>query len=172
FTENGSCAQTGTLIVQATGTLILAGSFANFDGSTLTDGTYVISGTLEFTDADIQALAATLVLDGQSAEIVDLTSGLGGLRDFAAIGAAGSCTIQAGYDVAVGDFTNNGVLVIGPDSTFTANGDYSQTGTANVQAMGTLSLQGGGTSNGPISNDGTMFVGGNFTQHGTFNQTG
>src|SRR5271157_570589 len=53
----------GTVDIQ-TGTVDLAGAFSNFSGSTLTGGTYLVTGTLQFNNANIATNAATIVLNG------------------------------------------------------------------------------------------------------------
>lgn len=52
---------TGTLEVQ-TGTVYLSGGFPNFASSTLTGGSYLVSGTLKFTGANIVTCNATVIL--------------------------------------------------------------------------------------------------------------
>src|SRR5262249_51532622 len=71
----------GTVAVQS-GVLSLTGPFSNFAGSTLTGGTYVVGGTLQFNGANIVTNAATIVLDGPSARIIDQT-GANALAHFA-----------------------------------------------------------------------------------------
>jgi hypothetical protein len=61
---------TGTLDIE-NGTINLAGGFTNFSGTTLTGGTYLVKGTLQFNNASIRTNAANITLDGTSAAIVD-----------------------------------------------------------------------------------------------------
>ena len=61
----------GTLTIAAGSTFDVTGTLTNFSGTTLTDGTFVIGGTLQFTGANIVTNAATIVLDSPSAQIVD-----------------------------------------------------------------------------------------------------
>src|SRR5262249_49149702 len=64
---------TGTLQV-LTGTLFFDGDyFTPLDGTTLTGGTYLLSGTLKLQNADIRTNAAAIVLDGPNAQIIDKT---------------------------------------------------------------------------------------------------
>jgi fibronectin-binding autotransporter adhesin len=141
----------GVLVIGAGSTFTVVAGFANFDGMTLTGGTYVISGTLQFANADIQTNAATIVLNGPAAQIVDL-SGNDALADFTTNAATGSFTIENGRNFTpAGDFTNAGTLIIGTGSTFTANGAYTQTGAAIVQYQGMLCLAGGGSASGSFT---------------------
>jgi hypothetical protein len=163
-----------------TGTLNLTGPFTNFANQTLTGGTYVIQGTLQFTNAGINTNAATLVLDGGAARIVNLTS-------FASNTSAGSFTLQNGASLTTtGAFSNVGSVTIGAGSTFTATGAYTQTdGTTNLRG-GTLaaslvdirgsSLSGPGTINANVTNAGQVNVGGTggtgtLTINGNYSQT-
>ena len=141
----------GVLAIGAGSTFTVTGGFANFAGTTLTGGTYLISGTFQFADADIQTNAATIVLDGPTAQIVDLANN-DALANFATNAAAGSFTIENGRNLTLTDaFTNAGTLIIGTGSTFTANGAYTQTGAATVQYEGTLILAGGGSNSGSFT---------------------
>jgi formylmethanofuran dehydrogenase subunit C len=91
----------GTLAIGAGSTFNVSGNLSNFAGATLTGGTYVIDGTLQFTGANIVTNAATIVLDGTAAQIVDQASN-NGLANFASNSAAGSFTIQSGSLASVG----------------------------------------------------------------------
>ena len=177
---------TGTVDVQ-TGTLVVGPSFTNFSGTTLTGGTFQVSGTgiFKFTNADIVTNAATIVLDGASSQIVD-ASDVDAFTNFATNGASGSFTIQNGRNLpTAGAFGNAGSITIGTGSTFTVGGgaNYTQTGgstavngglttaTADIQT-GTLS--GSGTVTGNASNAGTVGPGasaGSLTITGNYTQT-
>jgi formylmethanofuran dehydrogenase subunit C len=126
----------GTVNVQA-GTLLLDGGFNNFSGTTLTGGTYVVSGTLEFSGADIQTNAANIVLDGAASRIINtIFGGQDALRNFAS--NTGSFTVQNGRNFSpTGAFSNAGTLTVGSGSTFTQSGAFS-----NFDGVGTLT---GGT---------------------------
>ena len=60
-------------IQAASGTLGIQGTFSNFSSTTntLTGGTYVVSATLQFTNANIVTNAAAITLIGTAAEIID-----------------------------------------------------------------------------------------------------
>ena len=69
------------------GTLDLRSGFSNFSGGTLTGGTYNVAGIFKFAGADIVTNAATIVLDGAAAQIVNQSSA-NALTNFAANAAA------------------------------------------------------------------------------------
>ena len=85
-------ANPGTIDVR-TGTLNLNGELTNYSAGTkvLTGGTYDVAGTLMFRNADVVTNAATVVLDGPSAQILNTTGG-NALANFAANAAGGSLT--------------------------------------------------------------------------------
>jgi hypothetical protein len=154
---------TGTVDVQ-TGTINLAGSFANYNVTTgtLTGGTYRVTGTLQFTDGNVLTNAAALVLDGPASRVVNQAN-VNALANLADNAATGSLAIQDGRNfTAAGGFHNTGSLTINSGSTFTAGGDYTQTDGATTLAGGTLAagtvdLQGGllagtGTINANVVN--------------------
>jgi hypothetical protein len=167
LTVSGTYSQSGTLNLPATATLNVTGTFANFSSGTLTGGTYQIAGTLQFMGAAISTNAATIVLDGTGARIIDQSSN-DALANFATNGSAGSFTIQNGRNfTASGSFSNAGSLTVGASSTFSASGSFTQDGTANVLSGGTLSLAAGGSNSGSLTNAGTVTVTGNFANTGT-----
>jgi hypothetical protein len=129
---------TGGTINVRTATVSLSGGLTNFSGTTLTGGSYLVAGTLQFNGADIRTNAATIVLDGAASRIVD-ASNADALANFASNAAAGSFTIQNGRSfTTAGDFANNGTLTLGP-GLFTVHGNYSQgaAGILNVALNGT-----------------------------------
>jgi hypothetical protein len=178
--------------VQATGRLNLTGSFSNFNGATLTGGTYQVMGTFQFANAAINTNAATIVLNGTAARIVNQT-GANALSNFTLNAAAGSFTFQNGPTFHYPrNFTNAGTLVFGPGSagtltgtlsnsggltvaagsTLTLSNSYTQSGSLHILATGTLRLLGGGSSTSLITNDGTLVIGSTVTVNGSYNQTG
>jgi hypothetical protein len=141
LTINGAYTETpaGTLAVIPGSTLSLNGTFTNFSGQTLTGGTYQIGGTLRFPNANIVTNAATIVLDGPAAWVVD-QSGNDGLAGLAVNDAAGSLLLVDGAGrTTTGAFSNRGFLSVGPGSVFAVNGDYTQ------GPLATLEVQLGGT---------------------------
>ena len=85
------------VIQAASGVLNLQGAFSNFSTATntLTGGSYVVSATLQFTNANIVTNAAAISLIGTASKIIDNGS-LDALRGFATNTAAGAFTIQGG----------------------------------------------------------------------------
>jgi len=181
----------GTVDIQ-TGTVDLAGAFSNFSGSILTGGTYLVTGTLQFNNANIATNAATVVLNGTASRIID-GSGNDALKNFATNASTGGFTIQNGrnFTAANAAFTNAGTLAVGASSTFTAPVSYTQTGGVTVLNGGmlavptasSLALQGGvlasestGTVQGSVNNSGgtvapggtgaagQLTISGNYTQ--------
>ncbi len=109
---------TGTVDVQ-TGTIDITGSFSNFSAQTLTGGTYDIQSTFNFTGADIVTNAATIILDGASAQIQSGT----GLANFATNASGGSFEIKNGANfTSAGAISNAGTLTVGSGSGFTVGG--------------------------------------------------
>jgi hypothetical protein len=164
---------TATLQVQ-TGTLRLTGTFSNFNSgtSTLTDGNYLVSGSLRFAGANIVTNRANIVLDGAASEIADL-GGADALTGFNA--NQGTFTIQNGRSfMTAGAFNNTGTVNVGSNSTLTVMGTYTQASTLSVLSGGTLNLRGGGTAAGTVSNAGTisLLAGTTSTITGSYSQTG
>jgi hypothetical protein len=128
FTTAGDWTNNGTLTIGAGSTFTVAGNLTNFDGASLTGGTYVVAGTFQFTNANIQNNAATLVLDGSgAAQVIDQASD-NGLANLTVNAAGGSFTVQNNETFTTGgDFTNNGVLAVDPTSTFIVNLNNSLT---------------------------------------------
>jgi RHS repeat-associated protein len=127
----------GTVDV-VSGTLSLP-SLTNASGTTLTGGTYVVTGTLKINIDKVQTNAAAIVLDGTAAQIVN-QSNANALDNFSTNAATGSFTVQNGQTfTAPASFTNAGNLILGPAGTFNASGDYVQSST------GTLTEEIGGT---------------------------
>jgi autotransporter-associated beta strand protein len=160
---------TGTVRVSA-GTLNLSGAFTNFANNTLTGGTYIVAGTLQFTNANIVTNAATIVLDGSGpGQVLDQNSN-NGLANFAT--NRGSFTMQNGARLTtVATITNAGIMAIGAGCTFTAGGGYTQTGGTTTLSGGTLTasglvdiqvgvLSGSGSINADVRNNGRIDVGG------------
>ena len=108
----------GTLDVQA-GTLRFgSGSLTNLSGTTLTGGTFLVSGTL-YVPGGIQTIAADLVLSGGASAILINGTGADALAGLAAVAAGGFFSVQSGHDfITAGDFTNTGRLEVGANTTF------------------------------------------------------
>ena len=164
---------TGTIQVD-TGILSIQGTFTNFSSTTrtLTGGSYIVSGALQFPNADIVANAAAITLSGTTSRIID-GSNLNALRNFATNTAAGSLTILGGRNLTTpGAFSNAGNVTIGTGSAFTASGTYTQSGGSTNLTGGSLTstnnkvtingglLGGNGIVAGNVANGGQVIPGG------------
>lgn len=112
----------GTVNVQSGAVLNVFGTFTNFNAgtSTLTGGSYVVTGTFRFSGANIVTNAATIVLDGPGSAIV---GGADALANFAT--NAGTFTVQNGRNFTTSGFSNAGTLTVGLGSAFTVSGNLS-----------------------------------------------
>jgi len=159
FTTTGNFTNNGTLTVGSGSTFAVPAGFSltNFSGTTLTGGTYAITGTLQFPGANIVTNAANITLSGASSQIID-QNGANGLANFATNASTGKFTINSGRNfTTAGGFTNNGTLTIGNASTFnSAAGTYTNAGTTSVQSGGTFIGAGTLTSTGTFTNAGTL----------------
>ena len=97
----------------------MTGSLTNFSGTTLTGGTYDVTGTLAFPGANIVTDAANITLGSPTAEIENSTTSGNGLTNLATISAASSFSLAGGANfTTAGSFTNDGTLSVGSGSTF------------------------------------------------------
>jgi hypothetical protein len=159
FTETGaepSFANDGEIDIAPNRFFTLnGGRFSSYTNNTLGGGIYNIAGNFQFTDAKVLANAATLILDGGSAQILD-QSGNTALSKLA--NNSGTLTFQNGRNFSWNvDFSNSGTLTV-LGSTFTVNGTYTQTGGATVLgAKANLAVSGGMTIvGGVLSGSGTV----------------
>src|SRR5262249_53753139 len=119
---------------------------------------YLLSGVLQVPNADIHTNAATIVLDGPSAEIFNSAffSQNDALTNLDTNAAGGSLTIEDGRNLLTpGPLNNAGTVTVGPGSVFTATGNYTQTGGATVvngmlTAGPTVAVNGGSLSGSGI----------------------
>jgi len=179
----------GTITVESSFSFTIGnGTFTNFSGGVLTGGTFDIAGTLRFPNAAITSNAATIILEGTAAQIVDPTNhdALAGLVGNA---FAGVLIIQYGRNfTAPGTFSNAGTLLVGEGSTFMVSGPYNQTAGTTTLYRGTLNansginiqqgsfLTGVGLLIGNVQNAGELMVGdssdtGLLTIRGNYTQT-
>jgi hypothetical protein len=154
----------GTVRVPSPGWLWINGPFLNFNRTTrtLTGGTYDLTGTLYLDGANIETVAATIVLTGpatlnQGSHILS-ESGSNALTNLATIEQNGSLTLQNGRNfttsAAVPNFRNAGTLTVGVGSLFTVTRDYTQEGPATLNVdRGRLRVEGAFTnfSNGTLT---------------------
>jgi hypothetical protein len=142
---SGGLTNSGTLQVSSGALLqVTNGPFTNFSGTTLTGGTYNVSGTLEIDElgtagGEIVTDAANIILDGTAAKIVDSDSN-NALTDLATIAAKSSFTLSGDADfTTAGNFDNKGTLSVGAGSVFDIGGKNKLT---NFK-IGTLTITGG-----------------------------
>jgi len=147
----------GTLQINAGSTLTITGaanSFLNFNSSdsTLTGGTYLVTGMLQFDNANIVTSAASITLSGTGSTIED-QNGNNALTNFAANTSAGSFTLAGDRNFStLGAFSNAGKIAISAGSTFMVGGmnSYKQTagttivsGTLAASSPGGVDISGG-----------------------------
>jgi len=172
FTTVGNFTNNGTLSVGASDEFIvnLSHTLTNFSGTTLTGGTYKITGTLQFAGANIVTNAANISLTGANSKIVN-QSNVNALTNFATNNAGASFTLGAGRSfTTAGNFTNDGSLVVGAGDTFKVDGDLTN-------FSGTTLTAGAYTVSGTLEFDSANIVtnAANITLSGTgkiVNQTG
>jgi fibronectin-binding autotransporter adhesin len=173
FTTAGNFTNSGTLTIGSGSKFDVSGSLSNFNSGTdtLTGGTYAVSGTLQFTGANIVNNAAKITLTGAGSQIIDQSSN-NGLANFAANDSAGSFTLAGGRNfTTAGDFSNAGTMKVSSGTKFTVGGAgiYTQTAGSTttdgtLTASGGLSIVGGtmfgneGTLAGNISLSGTSAI--------------
>jgi hypothetical protein len=127
FTTTGSFTNHGTLSVGAGDKFIvdLTDNLTNFSGTTLTGGTYKITGTLQFKGANIVTNDASITLTGANSKITG-TGGANGLANFAVNDAGASFSLGSGRSfTTAGNFTNNGLLSLAAGDTFDVNGNLT-----------------------------------------------
>ncbi len=150
---------TGTLEVAAGDMMQIGtsagGALTNFLGTTLTGGSYNLSGTLQFgaSGTTIATNAANITLNG-AGQMLDFGNNkiLAGLTNNAATGSF-KLNSGASFTTAGGSFTNAGLFTVSALTIFTVGGssfNFTQTGgTAKVDgtltstSLGTLAVNGG-----------------------------
>jgi hypothetical protein len=141
FTNNGTLTVgSGTKFVVKSGS-----SLTNFSGTTLTGGTYDVTGTLQFgaTGTSLVTNAAKITLTGPGAKIID-SANQDILTDFATNSAGALFDITSGSNfTTAGNFTNHGSLTVGTGSKFDVNGDLTNFSTStDTLTGGTYSVTG------------------------------
>ena len=113
FTNNGTLQVNNGDIMQ-----VKTGPFSNFVGTTLTGGTYNVSGTLEIdqlgnTGGEIVTNAAHIIMNGPTSTFVDSASN-DALSNLNTNAVGSGFTIMGGRNfTTAGNFTNNGTLTVG-----------------------------------------------------------
>ena len=165
FTTAGNFTNNGSLTVGTGSKFIVNGNLTNFSGTTLTGGTYNVSGTLQFNGANIVTNAASVTLTGTGSKIVNQTA-VNALTNFATNAPAGSFTLAGNQTLttAGGSFANAGKLTVSTGSTFTVgNGGITSIPVNYTQTAGTTTVDGILTSSAASStptlnlNGGSLF---------------
>ncbi|MGE3181819.1 MAG: beta strand repeat-containing protein [Phycisphaerae bacterium] len=115
-------ANEGVLEIDA-GRFDLNFDFPNFDSGILTGGTYRITGTFEFQNANIQANQATIEMNGPASAIVNQT-GNDGIANLGANTALGVLTLNNRDISTPSVFSQQGIMTI-RDCTFTAGASFT-----------------------------------------------
>ena len=183
----GGLTNNGTLTVAAGDTMQIGtsagGALTNLSGTTLTGGTYTVSGTMQFgaSGTTIATNAATITLNG-AGQMLDFGNNnlLAGFNDNASSGAfklAGGAALTTNG----GSFTNAGAFTVATGTTFTVGGssfNFTQTGgtstidgTLTSTTLGTLAVDGGtldgaGTLGYNVVDDSTLTPGDSATKTG------
>jgi hypothetical protein len=174
FQTVGGFSNAGALGVGDGCTVVITGPLANFSGTTLLGGTWLISGTLQFPGANLVSNASTLLLNGPNGRILD-EMGHNALANFANNAAGGLLSVENGRSFTTpGNFSNDGTVAVRDRGILTISGQYSQTGGTAVQSGGTLVLAGGGIAGGVFLVDSTLSIaaGTTFAATGNWTQTG
>ena len=169
---SGSFTNNGTLTVSSGSTFNTGGTFKNLSGTTLTGGTYNVTGTMQYNStSDIATNAAAITLTGSTAKIIDSNSknALAGLATNTSTGKFAVSGGQALTDSATA-FSNAGSLSVGTGSALTlssATATYTQTG-GTTTVDGTLTAKGGikFTGGSVFGNGGTLNAGTNTVTNG------
>ena len=121
FTTASNFTNNGTLNVGG-GTKFLVGAnglddLTNFSGGTLTGGTYIITGTLQFDNggftSGIVTNDASITLSGTAAKILQQT-GVSAIANLATNASGATFQVTSGnIFTTAGNFTNNGTLIVG-----------------------------------------------------------
>lgn len=141
FTTQGNFTNNGTLTVGGGGSkfVVKSGSnLTNFSGTTLTGGTYNVTGTLQFgaSGTSLVTNAASITLTGAQAKIIS-SAGASILTNFATNNAGATFDIANGFNfTTVGNFTNNGSLIVGTNSKFDVNGNLTNFNSGTDTLMG------------------------------------
>ena len=181
--NSGTFTNTGTLKVKAGSVMYIGGpGFTNFSGTTLTGGKYLVTGTLQFDNANIVTNSASITLTGLNSRIIN-QSAVNGLANVASNTKTGALTLTSSKTLATpGNFSNAGKVTVGVGTTLqigtAPNGTYTQTAGGTTTVDGTLvaptgvniqagSLLGKGTINASVISSGSVTAGDSATLPGT-----
>ncbi len=124
-----------TGVLTAAGGTLIVNTTTNYAAGTLTGGTWQAIGNsiLRITGASIANNAATILLDGAGARITRDNLGTSALASLTTNAATGSLTLRNNANLATtGAIINHGSLTIGPASTLTINGTFTQDSDASL----------------------------------------
>jgi hypothetical protein len=138
----------GALNVTAGSTLNINAPFTNFAGSTLTGGTYIVAGRLQFTNASISTNSANITLSGTTALIAN-QSNVNALANLETNTSMASFTVAAGQQFTTtlsSSLSNAGTVTVGKNSSFkiACNPNFH---CPYIQTAGTTTLDGTLTDN-------------------------
>jgi hypothetical protein len=171
------------------GLINITGPFSNFSSttSTLTGGSYLLTGTLQFQNASILKNAASITLTGAASKIVNQLA-VGALKNLNANLTGATFSLQSGrLFTTPAAFTNAGTLTVGVGSGFGTTSSYTQTA-GRTTVDGALSAPGGmkvnagtlfgkGTVQSTVTSSGSVTPGdsattaGQLSIAGTYSQT-
>lgn len=139
---------TSTGLAEATGggTLRAGNPSGNYSAGTLTGGTWQVfeTSTMQLIGANIQTLAATILLDGIGSNLYRDNGTTDALTNLSSITADGRLEIRGGRALATGvSLANGGEIAIGAGSVFAVGSAYSQmeTGEFALEIAGTDSTE-------------------------------
>lgn len=179
LTISAPCTNHGVISISA-GTVDINGTFNNLSGTTLTDGTYDLTGVLKLKDADIAHLAGTakITLRGTNAAILNRATSADALANLATVASECFLSLRNGRELTTTTpLSNAGTIAIGDASAvgggagkLTVGGGYTQTAGTMLLDGGTLEAPGGidiqagtlggtGTLSGEVVNAGTVAPG-------------
>ena len=155
----------GTINVSAGATFTMtgAGAFTNYNGGTLSGGTFDVAGGFKFPGAAISTLAADLTLDGVGSAVVNSTGGEDALASLSGIASTGRLTLLNGRNLTTSAGTavmNAGRLSVGANCAFTAAAGFTNSGTLTGSGMVAAVVSGGGAITPGGSSPGVLTVNG------------
>ena len=134
FTTAGNFTNNGALVVGSGDTFKVSGRLTNFSNSTLTGGSYFVTGTLRFgaSGSSLTTNSAVLSLNGSGAKVLDL-GGNNLLANFNNQTTSGSFTVTGGASFTTsGAFSNSGIMDLEKGGQLTISGDLTNGGTVST----------------------------------------
>ena len=146
FTNNVGT-KNGILNVSAKNTLIIEGGpFTNYSSGTLTGGTYMVTGTLEFAaGTGLVTNDAAITLTGATSEIFNTSNSTNALTTFADNGTKGTFTVNGFTFTDANVFTNSGTIAVGGGAKFDSTNQLTNfNSTTSTLTGGTYNITGTG----------------------------